>query len=394
MTNISRIFKIPSILLTTALLATSCVGAVGSSGVAGMQGPAGAVGPQGPAGAVGPQGTTGPAGAVGPQGPAGPAGPSGSRGNVGSTGKSAYQLYLDQFPGYTSIPNKNETTWIKDLAAANLVKDYNLTIDTAAGSVTEFFSEYTNLIPVLSFASILTATYGTIQTKVFLGQNAGSANLNSIFFPTGNTSAAYFTNAGLTNAAATTNIVNSDATFYTRFPLVQNQNVIGTISKPVVTSGLANEGILNEEIDILWATTDFKRTKDIFDFSKIRNEYLVDMESAFEPGFTIDDAPIQFSLVIPAGKTFNRSNGSGVYIGFNENDGTFTIGSSDQNEVQLDNNWNSGQALTIFANTNMATGWTRTYTETSYNNNISYVYKVVWTDGTHTLYFLNVKKTD
>jgi len=144
MTNISRIFKIPTILLTTALLATSCVGTVGSSGVAGTQGPAGPAGPQGPvgpAGAVGPQGPVGPAGAVGPQGPAGA---SGTRGRDGAQGDSAYDIYVNLYPGYVDLYGEDqgdEEFWINDLASNQLF----FKIDLDYTGQTSFDADFTDL---------------------------------------------------------------------------------------------------------------------------------------------------------------------------------------------------------------------------------------------------------
>jgi hypothetical protein len=402
MTNIQRLLKIPTVLLGTALLATSCAGTVGSAGSAGAQGPAGPQGPQGLTGAIGSTGPQGPAGPQGPQGLAGAQGPrgfSGSDGSQGANGKSAYQLYLDLYPGYDDLPNKNQTTWINDLASADLVKTLSLVIQDVG-----FFANFDELIPVLSFANILTNTYGTLPTgNGYLGQTTSTmtnAYLNEIFFDEDNSSTGYFTDAGLTTALGSTFIVDGNETLHTAFPV--NQNVIGQIVKPVVTSGLSNEATLNNAINALWDTEDFLLSNNVYDFSKISPQYLLDMDTAFtftddnSNGTRVDEAPIQFKFVIPEGKTFDRSatTPSKVYVGANADAGTFTIGSSDVTSVQLDTNWDDEESLVLFANTNMAYGWRRNYTNGSFDGIVSYVYKVFWTDGTHTLYFLNVKDND
>jgi hypothetical protein len=138
MTNITRILKVPTILLSTALLATSCAGAVGSAGPAGPQGSAGAPGAQGLPGVSGSNGAAGAAGAVGPQGPAGARGPAGSQGpagtagTTGATGDSAYDLYIAEYPLYAAAVSPgpglglNASQWIKDLAANTLYPTFTL----------------------------------------------------------------------------------------------------------------------------------------------------------------------------------------------------------------------------------------------------------------------------
>lgn len=83
---------------------------------------AGEVGPQGPAGPQGPQGVPGQTGAVGPKGDAGqvgqtgPQGPKGDTGETGEAGKSAFDIYLEAYPGYDG----DEADWLNDLVAGNL----------------------------------------------------------------------------------------------------------------------------------------------------------------------------------------------------------------------------------------------------------------------------------
>jgi hypothetical protein len=123
MTKFTRLLKIPTILLSTALLATSCAGIVGSAGAAGSQGPAGPQGPVGPAGAIGPTGPQGPVGPTGPQGLAGAQGPrgfSGSDGRDGTSGLSAFQIYKNQYPAYYG----DSSDWINDLVLNELYGDY------------------------------------------------------------------------------------------------------------------------------------------------------------------------------------------------------------------------------------------------------------------------------
>lgn len=80
---------------------------------------AGEVGPQGPAGPAGPQGVPGQTGAVGPKGDAGQVGqtgPQGPKGDTGEAGKSAFDIYLEAYPGYDG----DEADWLNDLVAGNL----------------------------------------------------------------------------------------------------------------------------------------------------------------------------------------------------------------------------------------------------------------------------------
>ena len=399
MTHIKKFLKIPTILLSTALLATSCVSSDGAAGADGAVGPQGPTGLQGPVGATGVSGAIGATGAIGFAGPVGAQGLTGSPGTRGFSGKSAYELYVDLYPGYDDLADKNQTTWINDLVSANLVKTLNLLIQDV-----DFFTNFDEVIPVLSFASILANTYGTLPTgNAYLGQTTSTmtnAYLNDIFFDQENSAATYFTNAELTTALGSSFIADDNEILHTAFPLIQN--VIGQIVKPTVTSGLSNEASLNLAIDTLWTSQDFLLPNNVFDFSKITPQYLLDMDTAFSfgdantNGTRNDEAPIQFKFVIPEGKTFDRTATipSKVYVGANVDAGTFTIGSSDITSVQLDPNWNDEASLVLFANTNMAYGWSRNYTNGSFDGIVSYVYQVFWTDGTHTLYFLNVKDND
>jgi hypothetical protein len=142
MTKIQRLLKMPTVLLGTALLATSCAGTVGSAGSAGAQGPAGPQGPQGLTGAIGSTGPQGPVGPAGPQGLAGAQGPrgfSGSDGSQGSNGLSAYQIYTAEYPGYLTLTGASQANWINDLASNKLFNaiqfDYTSQTDFAADFV-------------------------------------------------------------------------------------------------------------------------------------------------------------------------------------------------------------------------------------------------------------------
>ena len=183
MTNLQRIFKIPTILISTALLATSCAGTVGSSGAVGAQGPAGPQGPVGPAGSnglQGPAGPSGPVGAVGPQGPAGSRGPSGPGGSAGAQGASAYDIYVEEFPGYeASAPGLglDDSQWIKDLAANTLYPtftlDYtgqtefndNFTQDTSLTTFRAYKGQSLAQFPLIDLFATLTPQGGSTQTR-------------------------------------------------------------------------------------------------------------------------------------------------------------------------------------------------------------------------------------
>jgi hypothetical protein len=199
MTHIKKFLKIPTILLSTALLATSCVSSDGAAGADGAVGPQGPTGLQGPVGASGVSGAIGATGAIGFAGPVGAQGLTGSPGTRGFSGKSAYELYVELYPGYDDLVDKNQTTWINDLVSANLVNTLNLLIQDV-----DFFTNFDEVIPVLSFASILANTYGTLPTgNAYLGQTTSTmtnAYLNDIFFDQENSAATYFTNAELTTA--------------------------------------------------------------------------------------------------------------------------------------------------------------------------------------------------
>ena len=156
MTNIQRLLKIPTVLLGTALLATSCAGTVGSAGSAGAQGPAGPQGPQGLTGAIGSTGPQGPVGPAGPQGLSGAQGPrgfSGSDGSQGSNGLSAYQMYIADYPGYAAAApglGLNATQWVKDLAANTLYPSFTLDY-TGQTDFNAAFTEDTGLTTFRAF---------------------------------------------------------------------------------------------------------------------------------------------------------------------------------------------------------------------------------------------------
>jgi hypothetical protein len=146
MTNIQRLLKIPTVLLGTALLATSCAGTVGSAGSAGAQGPVGPQGPQGLTGAIGSTGPQGPVGPAGPQGLSGAQGPrgfSGSDGSQGVNGQSAYQIYIAEYPGYVNLGGANtgtQTRWINELASNALYPTINLNYT----GQTDFAADFTD----------------------------------------------------------------------------------------------------------------------------------------------------------------------------------------------------------------------------------------------------------
>ena len=171
MTNVQRMLKIPTVLLGTALLATSCAGSVGSVG---SQGPAGPQGPVGPAGLQGPIGATGAQGPVGPQGPAGPQGPSGeqgprgftgSNGSSGSNGLSAYDIYKTSYPSYYG----DSADWINDLVLDELYGDYLV-----------YAIDYP--IFALLYDGLWAGTGSNlvaVPPKEFLGKNINSSYLNA-----------------------------------------------------------------------------------------------------------------------------------------------------------------------------------------------------------------------
>jgi hypothetical protein len=149
MTNIQRLLKIPTVLLGTALLATSCAGTVGSAGATGAQGPAGPQGPQGLTGAIGSTGPQGPAGPQGPQGLAGAQGPRGFSGSDGSQGAnglnglSAYQIYIAEYPAYVNLGGANTgtpTRWINDLSANALYQTITFNYATSGSDYTDNFT--------------------------------------------------------------------------------------------------------------------------------------------------------------------------------------------------------------------------------------------------------------
>jgi hypothetical protein len=150
MTKIQRLLKMPTVLLGTALLATSCAGTVGSAGSAGAQGPAGPQGPQGLTGAIGSTGPQGPVGPAGPQGLSGAQGPrgfSGSDGSQGSNGLSAYQIYIAEYPAYVNLGGANtgtQTRWINDLSANALYPTITFNYATSGSYTDNFTANFTN----------------------------------------------------------------------------------------------------------------------------------------------------------------------------------------------------------------------------------------------------------
>ena len=401
MTNLQRIFKIPTILISTALLATSCAGTVGSSGAVGAQGPAGPQGPVGPAGSnglQGPAGPSGPVGAVGPQGPAGSRGPSGPGGGAGAAGKSAYDIYLEQFPGYSYFTGYDEQSWIRDLASNNLVKDLTLSIDNA-----EFLEQIDETLGTDSFAKYL--VFQTISRKTLVGEVFNNTTLNKLY-PTASTPGWYLnsnrTSEPITNAS---NSFTGNVTFYAKstFPAA-NQSLIGTISKPVFSATTANSTTLNAEITTMWANNfdDVTTPTHVFDFTgtAIRSEYVsvwTQVPGAASAG--VADVVIPIKLNIPTGKVFNRNLGSKVLVTNNNITGSgtavpnfsFSELTPSTTSVQLETNW--GGDLILFANSNQAYGWDADYATSydAFDDHVTYIYKVYWTDGTFTLYFITMK---
>jgi hypothetical protein len=86
------------------------------AGEVGPQGPAGPTGPQGPQGLPGETGAPGEKGDTGQVGQTGPQGPQGETGETGAPGLSAYEIYLEAYPGYDG----DEAEWLNDLVAGNL----------------------------------------------------------------------------------------------------------------------------------------------------------------------------------------------------------------------------------------------------------------------------------
>lgn len=86
------------------------------AGEVGPQGPAGPTGPQGPQGLPGETGAPGEKGDPGQVGQTGPQGPQGETGETGEAGKSAFDIYLEAYPGYDG----DEADWLNDLVAGNL----------------------------------------------------------------------------------------------------------------------------------------------------------------------------------------------------------------------------------------------------------------------------------
>ena len=86
------------------------------AGEVGPQGPAGPTGPQGPQGLPGETGAPGEKGDTGQVGQTGPQGPQGETGETGAPGLSAFDIYLEAYPGYDG----DEADWLNDLVAGNL----------------------------------------------------------------------------------------------------------------------------------------------------------------------------------------------------------------------------------------------------------------------------------
>lgn len=101
----------------------------------GLTGPAGPQGEQGETGPAGPQGDVGPAGPQGEQGEQGVQGPTGPSGLDGQPGLSAYQMYVNQYPGY----EEDEETWMIELVTGELVLEVTLEFLDGTTESFEFF---------------------------------------------------------------------------------------------------------------------------------------------------------------------------------------------------------------------------------------------------------------
>ncbi len=98
----------------------------------------GLTGPEGPQGETGPQGEVGPAGPAGAQGETGPQGeqgPTGPAGLDGQPGLSAYQAYVNEYPGY----EEDEETWLIELVRGELVLEVTLEYLDGETESFEFF---------------------------------------------------------------------------------------------------------------------------------------------------------------------------------------------------------------------------------------------------------------
>jgi hypothetical protein len=383
--------KIPTVLLGTALLATSCAGSVGSVG---SQGPAGPQGPVGPAGLQGTIGATGAQGPVGPQGPAGPQGPSGEQGprgfsgsngapgatgSNGLNGKSAFQIYTDIYTGYASLyPNSSslERTWINDLSSANLDKLLTITSANNEDSNITNFSSLLNSLKtfVLSFNSY------TMPTDIYLGQILSQTAITDLLnYPDGINVDGIYTDAGKTVLISNQFVVDSNETFYTKRSASINYshyyNSKGTIAKAVVSSGASNETELNNAITTMWSAVYKQSSNTLFstgviDATKVTQDYVDKMNTAISGG-TLQAVTIPIELVT-GGKTFESAE-----VAFTDDNNQLT-NYSPTDAIKVETNWNN--KLILFANTNQAFGWTRT------NGRVVYSYRVKWTDNTYTYF--------
>jgi hypothetical protein len=397
----NKVLKLPIFLTLVSLLTSSCaatLGSVGSAGSIGPIGPAGPQGPTGPQGPAGPQGPTGPQGFQGASGSPGAAGAPGPSGSIGPRGKSAYEIYLEFYPGYNSLNNNNEQTWINDVAAGSLAKTLTVNIDNA-----EFVQQIDATLGASSVAKAL--VFSTIEQKIYVGQILNNLILNTKVYPT-NSAAGWYTDSGLSAAIASEVVVNGNLTYYSKsdFPAA-NQTLIGTIEKPTFTGVAANAATLNTEITTMY-TNNYNASTNVFDFKTpaVRSQYVtVWSQVPNAAAASVSNVVIPLQLNIPAGKTFNRNNGSASFVTNSAvvTDGTslatfaFSPSSTRTDAVQLETNW--GNKLILFANTNQAYSWDPTNygaASDSLDGKVTYIYKVYWTDGTYTLYFYTVTDAD
>jgi uncharacterized surface protein with fasciclin (FAS1) repeats len=119
-------FSLVFLLFGAMFTLAACAEAEGLTGPQGPQGEQGEVGPQGPQGDVGPAGPQGEQGDQGVQGPAG---------LDGQPGLSAYQMYVNQYPGY----EEDEETWLIELVRGELVLEVTLEYLDGTVEYFEFF---------------------------------------------------------------------------------------------------------------------------------------------------------------------------------------------------------------------------------------------------------------
>jgi hypothetical protein len=374
MTNIQKLLKMPTVLLGTALLATSCAGAAGSAGAVGPQGPQGQQGPQGPAGAIGstgPQGPAGPAGAQGLSGAQGPRGFSGSDGAQGVNGKSAYQLYLDQYPGYDDLPNKNQTTWVNDLVSSNLVKNLTATVKHYIDPNTPDFN---HLLAKLSYS---------LTEKIYLGQILNNTSLTTTAnYPAGIQVEGWYTDATYTTLVqSSTFIVDGNETAFPK--LVADSTLTGLLAKPVSSGGFSNTVDFNANITSMWNLVYDSESRQ-FDVSNLTQGY-VDYIKASVPNTsssTLSNVPIPIKLIVPTGKTFASAK-----VAFTTEDYLLTSQTfSSTSAIVADPNF--GGDLILWANANAAYGWERP------ENKVTYAYEVAWSDQTKTYYYISFVDAD